>query len=259
MSSKVVKGVKSAGVNAKSKQNLCNNIVKNSVELFEKFIAENLDAAELKTMKKKLATFSKTFAESTAKLFPSKKERRDPNRPKKPLSGFFRFKKEFISDIKSNNPHLKGRQLNSVITKAYNDFKNNKDNEKKLLQYEQEYKTDKKKYEKTINEYNIKNGIHVKDKKEQKPKSKNSINMFRAHFIESKLGNSFAANVAWSKMKENKENKDVDDMESCAYWKQKAHEYNVEHGFVKKKSDSSEEVDEEEKEEKRAPASEDSD
>lgn len=246
MSSKVAKGVKSSGANGKTKQNLCNNIVKNSMELFEKFIAENFEGAELKTTKKKVAAFSKMFAESTAKLFPSKKERRDPNRPKKPLSGFFRFKKEFVSDIKSNNPNLKGRQLNSLITKAYTEFKNNEDNKEKLLQYEQEYKADKKKYEKMIGEYNIKHGIQMKNKKEQKPKSKNSINMFRAHFIESKLGNSFAANVAWSKMKENKENKDVDDMESCAYWKQKAHEYNVENGFVKKKEGSSEEVNEEE-------------
>lgn len=75
------------------------------------------------------------------------KKKKDPNAPKRPLSGFFLFSSEFRPKMKSTNPSI---SIGDMVKKLGEMWKNLNDSEK------QPYITKAAKYEKDVADYKLK-------------------------------------------------------------------------------------------------------
>jgi hypothetical protein len=94
-----------------------------------------------------------------------KREPKDPNAPKKPLTGYMTFCQEERENIKSENPEMKAKEIMSELG---NRWKSLSEAEKK--KYNDQYKAAKAKYDEEMKKYKAEKGEESEEEKPQKKK-----------------------------------------------------------------------------------------
>ena len=86
--------------------------------------------------------------------FTKSKAKKDPNKPKRPLSGYTLFCNEIRDDLKKNNPDLSFGEMNKTLGQKWKEL----DDKQKWIEMAQE---ERMKYEEEIEEYNKQYGIVI--------------------------------------------------------------------------------------------------
>ena len=126
-------------------------IYENSVRLIEKTLIELSERyPEIDVLGCVDEVKEKLLDDSFTKI----KAKKDPNKPKRPLSGYTLFCNEIRDDLKKNNPDLSFGEMNKTLGQKWKEL----DDKQKWIEMAQE---ERMKYEEEIEEYNKQYGIVI--------------------------------------------------------------------------------------------------
>ena len=114
----------------------------NSVRLLEK-VCIDLDAVD------RIDELKEKYLDDA---FTKLKPKRDPNKPKRPVSSYILFCNDLREEIKSKYPNLSFGEINKTLGKKWKEYEDKQ-------KYIELAETHKMKYQEEIDEYNKQNGL----------------------------------------------------------------------------------------------------
>ena len=112
---------------------------------FTKWISEHFSGIEF-TVDDVMDKFN---SDKTRIAFPTVKQPKDPNAPKKALSGYLLFSESIRKKVKEENPDKKMTELSKIIGQQWSSLSDNK-----KLKFKKESLKNKEEYNKKMKEYN---------------------------------------------------------------------------------------------------------
>jgi hypothetical protein len=116
-----------------------------------KRIIKDIDIKNLQDQIKRLTIKVEKLEKNNEKINLKKKEIKDPNKPKKYLTNYMFFYKDFRKEYSENNPKTDSKL---IAIAAGEEWKKVKENPKKIKKYNEYMEKDKQRYKKEIDEYN---------------------------------------------------------------------------------------------------------
>ncbi len=212
------------------------------MEIVKSFMKHNL----LKIKGLSFDKLKKSISDSVKEnVTPKGKKERPKDKPKKPISIYFRYTAKFGPQIREEAKETK-QKYTVLLLKRYKDWKVDPSNTKEVKKFQELEKVELEKYNKELVIYKKNNNIGEKNKAKKKDgelKKMNALTCYKNHFLsENEKASHPEIVLAWSKL-EPGEKGEKKDKNTKAYWANKASGFNSENGLNKKKK--SDEIDEE--------------